>query len=663
MKTPKNIQIQARFISKGVIRTLALSLPMILINLYLLQAKAEAQSIVPEPNPNGTGTTVSTPAGQSGTFNIQGGKTSDTNLFHSFREFGLSDKQIANFISNPNILNILVRINGGNPSFINGKIQVSAGSGTPNLFLMNPSGIIFGNNASLDVKGSFTATTATGIGFGKDGSLFFNAVGPNNYTNLTGPPTSFAFGGAQAGAIISTATKLEVNSGQNLTFLGGTVVSTGSLSAPGGGQITLASVRGTNLVRISEPGSVLSLEIKPLGTSSPTSTLPIASLPELLTGGISQFGSATGVSVKNGEVVLTASNQANRVVSAGDVAVTGNLAPQGGAIAIQAANSVAVSANLTTQGRPIEIKAANSLAVTENMTTQGGAITLKANGDIITRALNSSSSTTSGGNITVTSVTGKVETGNINAGSSANKSDSGNVSITARDVKYVGPSSNIQTGFIDATSTGGNGGAVTLNASNDIEVKYINAEGNKDGGKIDIQAGRYFRATGTFTTSANGGGKGGGKPTNYCSSPGCSISAFSTGTGSGGNKGTITISHGGGTKTPFGIGPDYNGLNGTAGSIVIGGNNQVIPFGDPKAENRINIEDSKGQEPLQTPTGSGTTGSGTTGSGTTGSGTTGSGTTGSGTTGSGTTGSGTTGSGTTGSGTTGSGTTACGSTG
>src|SRR4028119_1308662 len=144
MKTPKNIQIQASFISKRRIKSLALSLPMILINLYLLQAKAEAQTIVPAAD--GTGTTV-TPASQSGTFDIKDGTTSNNNLFHSFTQFGLSKDQTANFISNSNIVNILARINGGNPSIINGLIKVTGGNS--NLFLMNPSGIIFGNNASL----------------------------------------------------------------------------------------------------------------------------------------------------------------------------------------------------------------------------------------------------------------------------------------------------------------------------------------------------------------------------------------------------------------------------------------------------------------------------------------------------------------------------------
>ncbi|MCZ0900480.1 filamentous hemagglutinin N-terminal domain-containing protein, partial [Microcoleus sp. HI-ES] len=196
------------------------------------------------PAADATGTTV-TPAAQNGTpgqpsrFDIQGGQLSSDrqNLFHRFTEFGLSENQIANFISNPNIRNILAGIGGGNPSIINGLIQVTGGNS--NLFLMNPSGIIFGNSASLNVPASFTATTATAIGFGSNS---FNAVGTSTYTSLTGAPNSFAFGADRAGAIISTA-DLAVKSGQNLTLVGGTVVSTGSLSAPGG-QITVASVIG-----------------------------------------------------------------------------------------------------------------------------------------------------------------------------------------------------------------------------------------------------------------------------------------------------------------------------------------------------------------------------------------------------------------------------------
>ena len=70
-----------------------------------------AAQIVPAANDTGT---IATPAGN--TFNITGGALSrdQINLFHSFRQFGLTREQIANFLSNPTIQNILVRVNGGN---------------------------------------------------------------------------------------------------------------------------------------------------------------------------------------------------------------------------------------------------------------------------------------------------------------------------------------------------------------------------------------------------------------------------------------------------------------------------------------------------------------------------------------------------------------------
>jgi large exoprotein involved in heme utilization and adhesion len=79
-------------------------------------------------------------------------------------------------------------VTGGEASVINGLLQVTGSNA--NLYLMNPAGIVFGANARLDVAGSFTATTANGIGFG---DRWFNAVGANNYATLIGNPSSFAF--------------------------------------------------------------------------------------------------------------------------------------------------------------------------------------------------------------------------------------------------------------------------------------------------------------------------------------------------------------------------------------------------------------------------------------------------------------------------------------
>ena len=274
------------------------------------------------PNPGDTGTIV-TPVGNR--FDIGGGKFSgdNTNLFHGLSQFGLTQGQIANFLSNPSTQNILVRVTGGNASRLDGLIQVSGSNA--NLFLMNPAGIVFGASASLNVPGAFAATTANGIGFGGG---WFNAAGTNSYDALNGKPSSYAFTIAQPGAIIN-AGNLTVGSGQQITLLGGTVVSSGGLSAPNG-QIIVASVPGQSVIRLSQPGALLSLEVQrptPIDRVEAW-TLPVLSLPQLLTGGSGT--NATGLTVNaTGQVTLTGSGVP---ITPGDVAVRQSNAAPGGTL-------------------------------------------------------------------------------------------------------------------------------------------------------------------------------------------------------------------------------------------------------------------------------------------------------------------------------------------
>lgn len=274
------------------------------------------------PNPGDAGTIV-TPVGNR--FDIGGGTLSGdgANLFHSLSQFGLTQAQVANFLANPANRNILVRVTGGDASRLDGLIQVSGSSA--NLFLMNPAGIVFGTNASLNVAGSFAATTATGIGFGAN---WFNASGSNNYEALGGNPSSYAFAVAQPGSIIN-AGRLTVGIGQQLTLLGGTVVSTGSLFAPQG-QIIVAAVPGQSVVRLSQPGAMLSLDVqRPTPTERAEAwTLPVLSLPELLTGGSAT--NATGLTVNaSGQVMLTGSGVR---IAPRNVAVREAIAAPGGTL-------------------------------------------------------------------------------------------------------------------------------------------------------------------------------------------------------------------------------------------------------------------------------------------------------------------------------------------
>jgi filamentous hemagglutinin family protein len=277
--------------------------------LYLANALAAptfAQAITPALD--GTGTVVNSVGNTS---NIAGGSLSSdgNNLFHSFNSFGLSQGQIADFQTSANIQNILGRVVGGDPSFINGLVQVTGSNA--NLFLLNPAGIVFGPNARLDLTGAFTATTANGVQFG---SNYFNAAESNNYAALIGSPSALAFTVNQPGSIVNSGL-LSVRQGQDLNLVGGTVVSTGQLS---GGQVHVASVPGNSLVRIGQPNHLLSLEVQPPASTQPnTWSLPVLSLPQLL--GAAGGSNATGLTVNpDGTVQLTGSGLE---VKAGDVVV------------------------------------------------------------------------------------------------------------------------------------------------------------------------------------------------------------------------------------------------------------------------------------------------------------------------------------------------------
>jgi filamentous hemagglutinin family protein len=165
---------------------------------------------------------------------IDGGARRGANLFQSFLEFNVGQGRGVYFANPTGIEHILTRVTGDNPSNILGKLGVL---GNANLFLLNPNGIVFGPNATLDIKGSFLATTANAIQLGEYG--YFNASQPEKSRLISVRPGALFFNQvADQSSAIANSGKLAV--GQNLTLSAGNLDLQGQLWA--GGDLKLQAL-------------------------------------------------------------------------------------------------------------------------------------------------------------------------------------------------------------------------------------------------------------------------------------------------------------------------------------------------------------------------------------------------------------------------------------
>lgn len=192
------------------------------------------------------------------------GKIHGNNLYHSFTEFNLSSTESANFSGPGHVSNIISRVTGGNESMINGSINSSINGA--NLFLLNPNGIIFGANASINITGSFYASTADYLN--TEGNERFFAI-PNEQTVLSvSSPSAFGFLDSNIAPIKINGSQLNSERGKTMSIIGGDITITGrsELSeSANNDSATLKTVDGN--IEIASVASTGEIPIATLDTS------------------------------------------------------------------------------------------------------------------------------------------------------------------------------------------------------------------------------------------------------------------------------------------------------------------------------------------------------------------------------------------------------------
>ena len=389
---------------------------------------------------------------------IEGGTTRGANLFHSFSEFSVKSGETAFFNNAPDIQNIISRVTGKSTSEINGLIKSNS---TANLFLINPNGIIFGKNASLDIGGSFVATTANAIGFGNLG--FFSASSPEAPSPLlTVNPNALLFNQIAAASIQNSSTApagkdpagfkvsgLRVEDGKSLLLVGGNInIDGGQLNAYGG-RIELSGLADPGTVGLNVDGDKLSLDFPASSTRADVSLANKSSVHVEAAGG--------------GSIAVNARN----------LEMTGRSSLQAG---IESGN---VSDNS---------KAGN---ITVNAT---GAINLNNGSSIENQVLAEANG--QGGDVKISASTLQIEGGAYVSTDTIGAGKGGNLSVDALDVQIIGRSADNKVGSrlsaLAQPNSTGDAGSLTIK-TNTLLVRdgaYVSTAtfGAGKGGNLTVDA-------------------------------------------------------------------------------------------------------------------------------------------------------------------------------
>jgi filamentous hemagglutinin family protein len=438
------------------------------------------------------------------------GTTVRTNLFHSFGRFNLATGERAVFQSSATIQTILARVTGGTTSSIDGAIVTN--SGAVNLFLINPAGIVFGPNASLDIggttRGDFTATTLDAITW-SDGSQF-NAVNPEGrqpLLRIIGEPNGFLSSQRVISGITVNQSLLQVSDSQDLRLLGGDVRVTGGELNAWTGRVDIGAIKGAGRIGLLGSGGFL--------------------VPSGLSRGGVTFRNDSSVDVTLGDRGdITVTGQDIQVLS-GSILKTGierglgTATSQAGSLTLDATGTVRVSGNLSQVANQVGPGSrggggALNIRAKEVLVTDGGVVStttfgrgdagnlqisgrdriLFQNGSLISSDVEETG-IGRGGTVVINSPILDVRDSAQITANTYGKGNAGNVQITAPDrVTLQGGSPNGQfssaIGSVVVRGGIGKGGDITINTAvlevlNGSQIS-TSTDGRGDGGNVRISA-------------------------------------------------------------------------------------------------------------------------------------------------------------------------------
>ncbi|YAF99025.1 MAG: filamentous hemagglutinin N-terminal domain-containing protein (plasmid) [Nodularia sp. CChRGM 3473] len=430
----------------------------------LMSIPANAQIIPDSSLPNNTSIRI-----EENIITIDGGTQVGNNLFQSFQEFSIPTGNSIHFNNALDVHNIITRITGSSISNIDGLISAN---GTANLFLINPSGIAFGQNARLDIGGSFLATTGSAIEFA-DGSIF-SATEPQASLLTVDIPIGLRIGtnsgdihvlGTGEGLtspsigtspIIrnSDTTGLSLKPENTLALVGGNVNLQGSSLTVEGGRIEIGSV-GSGLVNLNPVSKKWTLSYEGVSSFRDVQLSERALVDTSGDGGGSIVIQANNIYLTDGSSVLI-QNQ--------------NL--PSGSISIKASESLQLSGVSPNDGRFITLLRAESLG-TEN----GANINIFTKNLILEEGANLGTrnySVANGGNLNIDAS----ESIKLSRFSSFNRFFTSSIvtstlnSGNAGDIKISTGSVLAQDGGLisSLTRANGNGGLVTIDAISSINL-------------------------------------------------------------------------------------------------------------------------------------------------------------------------------------------------